>query len=518
LTGRVGILAIAIVFLLYLRPWAPSAAVVAQSEPTGSNARRGNDDSVVVVNTEATATAEVQSQSAAGGDSDSVVIVNDAAATPTDASASTVTSTIVKAAEPMARAQSAAADDPDTVVVVNGAAVATDTADGGAATFESAGSSSTFSAGEIEVTLHRTNDGEYESPPPPPKRLGALSSLLSRFRGKAAPPPPAARAPDALDLQLRQLDALIRTGKSVQPGRLATLLALAEKTAKRGDPSFEQRQRLRAIEGKIEREKLGSVLAQKLAGVEKMVKKDGASEDLKSTIKKLEDDIMDDAVGVAGKKALSAEALSTDTSKVDAIKATLEESEKLEKQHEHEASAKVEADPLVADRKRTKEAASRRDDVRKGSGGISGGSRLPTSLLRRERAGRTSSPSEAQSESSSDVDDSEDDEIASLKKRLAELTEVKEVKPLRATRRKRVAAEAEEEVEEEVEAGVSEEEEEEVVIVRRPKGGSASSGTRRRRGRPKLRGIFRGTQTEESKEDAEEEEPDVVVVKRGAKG
>jgi len=223
-------------------------------------------------------------------------------------------------------------------------------------------------------------------------------------------------------------------------------------------------------------------------------------------------------VGVAGKKALSAEALSTDTSKVDAIKATLEESEKLEKQHEHEASAKVEADPLVADRKRTKEAASRRDDVRKGSGGISGGSRLPTSLLRRERAGRTSSPSEAQSESSSDVDDSEDDEIASLKKRLAELTEVKEVKPLRATRRKRVAAEAEEEVEEEVEAGVSEEEEEEVVIVRRPKGGSASSGTRRRRGRPKLRGIFRGTQTEESKEDAEEEEPDVVVVKRGAKG
>jgi len=31
LTGRVGILAIAIVFLLYLRPWAPSAAVVAQS-------------------------------------------------------------------------------------------------------------------------------------------------------------------------------------------------------------------------------------------------------------------------------------------------------------------------------------------------------------------------------------------------------------------------------------------------------------------------------------------------------
>ena len=54
--------------------------------------------------------------------------------------------------------------------------------------------------------------------------------------------------------------------------------------------------------------------------------------------------------------------------------------------------------------------------------------------------------------------------------------------------------------------------------MRRPKGGSASSGTRRRRGRPKLRGIFRGTQTEESKEDADEEEPDVVVVKRGAKG
>ena len=34
-------------------------------------------------------------------------------------------------------------------------------------------------------------------------------------------------------------------------------------------------------------------------------------------------------------------------SKVDAIKATLEESEKLEKQHEHEASAKQEADPLI---------------------------------------------------------------------------------------------------------------------------------------------------------------------------
>ena len=319
LTGRWGILAIAIVLLLYLRPWVPSAAVVVQSEPTGSNARRGDDDSVVVVNTEATVTAEVQSQSAAGGDSDSVVIVNEAAATPTDASASTVTSTITKAAEPMARAQSAAADDPDTVVVVNGAAVATETADGGAATFESAGSSSTFSAGEIEVTLHRTNDDEYESSsPPPPRRSGALSSLLSRFRGKSAPPPPPARAPDALDLQLRQLESLVRTGKNVQPGRLATLLAQAEKTAKRGDPSFAQRQRLRAIEGKIEREKLGSLLAQKLAGVEKMVKKDGASEDLKSTIKKLEDDITDDAVGAAGKKALPAEALTQEASKPSA--------------------------------------------------------------------------------------------------------------------------------------------------------------------------------------------------------
>ena len=269
---------IMIIFLLYWRPWASSAvAVQGTAVPRdldgskSARARGSSDDDVVVVDSSSTS-----STKGGGGDDDdgNVLQVN--------------TGTTAKAG---------AGDD--VVVVDSSAASAVDAPDedGGGSSSSSSSSStaavSTSSNGEVTTMVHAVD--EFGTPPPSPPPKPSASSLKAD-RDRAARAAEAARAKSNvkkadLEKSLKRLELAMAQKTAPKSDELTEMLATCEKLfrdARSEDVTFEQRQRLKAIEEQIQKAHKGTMLAQKLAEGEYLMRTGGAPEELRSKMGEIE--------------------------------------------------------------------------------------------------------------------------------------------------------------------------------------------------------------------------------------
>ena len=344
---------IVIIVLLWWRPWGGSAAAV-QGLPKVESAksmRAAADDDVVVVDSSVSSSTrdddddgdrKVSAVRAGGGSSssDDVVVV--------DSSASSV------------------------VNVVGDTTTTTSSTSGGSSSTTTAVVSSSSSTGEVVTTVHAVDEFGTPPPSPPPRRA---ESSLEADRKRAQQEAERERAkprvdPKKLDAALKNLEEAMNRKTAPKGEELASMLAQCEKLfhdARSDDVSFEQRQRLKAVEQTIQKAHKGSHLVQKLAEGEYLMRTGGAQEELRAKMKEIELAIKD-----AGPQIDNHPHIKDQLEKqLDEIDKRLEEKKasdaaKIREEHEKVMRARRE-DPLRRDRDRAHKAAERQQDIRGGA-------------------------------------------------------------------------------------------------------------------------------------------------------
>ena len=339
LSSPMVIAGIVIVFLLYWRPWGGSAASVQGlaiiPDPGASTYARNSasDGDVVVVDTTA------RSSVGAVDDDDS----------DDDDGKKPSSSKLVTKVTTSSSGRATGADD-DVVVVDSKAAQAVSVGGGESSASAATTTLVTSTSGDMTTVLHVTDDIGTPPPSPPPKSRRTPTD------------------PKKLETELRNLEKAMKQRTAPSGEQLAMMLATVERLmheARADDVTFEQRSRLAEVEKTIQKAKKGTVLAQKLAEGESLLRAGVASDELRNKLKEIERAIQEAGPQVDNHPHIK-EQLEKQLNEIDKRLEERKAADERRRREDHERaeSERRRNEAMMRDRQRAEEAARRQEDIR----------------------------------------------------------------------------------------------------------------------------------------------------------